>query len=66
MVRRPDLVLAAIPVLVLGGLLAEWVVPIVVSAVGVGDSLTALPLWVGGVLGAAVVTAYGLARLPAR
>ena len=62
MLRRPDLVLVAMPVLALGGVIAERFVPLVAATVG--TPLGNLPLSVLGVVGAVVVMLYALVWLP--
>ncbi len=64
MIRRPDLVLAAIPVLAFGGLLAERFAPLLAAATGA--PVGGLPLSTLGALGAVVVMGYALVRLPRR
>ena len=62
--RRPDMVLTAIPVLVFSGVLLERLAPLLESTVGVGGTVSQLPLPVLGYLAASAVVIYGLARLP--
>lgn len=62
MVRRPDLVLAAIPLLALGGLLADHYAHHLSAFVGA--PIGRLPLTTLGVLAALVVVGYAVVRLP--
>jgi hypothetical protein len=64
MVRRPDLVLAAIPVLAVSGLVLERLLPLIASSPAVERAVTRLPLPVFGLLGALAVVLYALFGLP--
>lgn len=64
MAERADAVLAAIPVLAVGGVWLGWAVRYLEATVGVGGRLAPVPFAALGIVGAAVVIGHELATGP--